>query len=168
MQLDRIKENMGAWWDSLAEGWRHLWKSGAEAITRFKPSEGTDLPVSSKVDDASWAPNHGWSVLGGNVFEDEYRVVVQLETPGMEKKDIQIELEDDMLVISGEKRFNREDTDGRWRVMQCAYGSFRRAVPLPAPVRAHAAQATYKNGVLRVELPKLNPGKSRSVTIKVQ
>lgn len=86
MQLDRIKENMGAWWDSLAEGWRHLWKSGAEAITRFKPSEGTDLPVSSKVDDASWAPNHGWSVLGGNVFEDEYRVVVQLETPGMEKK----------------------------------------------------------------------------------
>ena len=58
-------------------------------------------------------------------------------------------------------------TEGRWRVMQCAYGSFHRVVPLPARVLADQARASYKNGVLRVELPKATPGKPRPVTIPV-
>ena len=168
MKFDRIKENVGAWWDNLAEGWRHLRGSAVQAITRFKPSTTTDLPVASRVDDLAWMPGFGWSVLGGNVFEDEKRVVVQLEAPGMDKKDINIELDNDTLIISGEKRFNRENTEGRWRVVQCAYGSFRRAVPLPAEVKIEAANATYKNGVLRVELPKRTPGKIKSFSIEVQ
>jgi HSP20 family protein len=51
--------------------------------------------------------------------------------------------------------------------MQCAYGSFVRVVPLTAEVLADNAHATYRNGVLRVELPKAEPGKPKSVTIKV-
>ena len=85
----------------------------------------------------------------------------------MEKDDIAIEVTDEALRISGEKRFERETTDGRWRVMQCAYGSFHRLVPLPVPVKADAARAAYKNGVLRVELPKLSPGKPQAVKITV-
>jgi HSP20 family protein len=70
-------------------------------------------------------------------------------------------------VVSGEKRFEREDSAGRYRVLQCAYGSFRRVVALPAPVLADKAKASYKNGVLRVELPKAESAKSHRLTIKV-
>jgi HSP20 family protein len=85
----------------------------------------------------------------------------------MDKQDIDIEVSGDNLVISGEKRFEEESTEGRWRVMQCAYGAFRRVVPLPVPVLAEKANATYKNGVLKLKLPKATPGKPNSVTVKV-
>lgn len=90
------------------------------------------------------------------------------EAAGLDKQDMTIEARDDALVISGEKRFERESTEGRWRVMQCAYGSFRRVVPLNVPVLADKANASYKNGVLRVELPKAAPGTPKSVTIRVK
>ena len=75
--------------------------------------------------------------------------------------------DDNTLVVRGEKRFERESTRGRYRVLQCAYGSFRRAVPLPAGVLGDNARASYRNGVLRIELPKATPGKPKSVTIRV-
>ncbi len=167
MKLESLKESVGSLWDSVAEGWRQMIRSAAGALTRFRAGEKTNLPAEAQVDDVSWLPNRGWALLGGDVFEDDRRLVVRLEVPGMEKEDIGIEVLDDALVVSGEKRFVREDSEGRWRVMQCAYGSFRRVVPLPVPVKADAARAAYKNGVLRVELPKAEPGRPRSVTIRV-
>lgn len=167
MRLESLKERVDSLWDNLAEGWRHLSRSAAGALTRFRAGEKTDLPARADVDDATWLPTLGWSMLGGDVFEDERRLVVRLEVPGMDKQDMDIQVLDDTLVVSGEKRFEREGTEGRWRVMQCAYGSFRREVPLPVPVRADQARATYRNGVLRVELPKATPGKPKSVTVRV-
>lgn len=167
MKLESLKEGVGSLWDNLSEGWRHLTRSAAGALTRFKAGEKTDLPAKAEVDDTSWLPSRGWAMLGGDVFEDDKRLVVRLEVPGMDKEDIAIEVRDDALVVFGEKRFERESTEGRWRVMQCAYGSFRRVVPLPMPVLADQARATYKNGVLRVELPKTEPGRPKAITIKV-
>lgn len=166
-KLESLKESVGSLWDSVADGWRQMIQSAAGALTRFRAGDKTNLPAESQVDDVSWLPNHGWALLGGDVFEDDRRVVVRLEVPGMEKEDIAIEVLDDALVVSGEKRFAREDTEGRWRVMQCAYGSFRRVVPLRVPVKADDARATYRNGVLRVELPKAEPGRPKSVAIRV-
>ena len=168
MNLASFKDSVGSLWDNLAEGWKHLTQSATGALTRFRPDEKTDLPDKSDVDDVFFLPSRSWSMLGGDVFEDEQRVVVRLEVPGMEKQDLTIEARDDMLIISGEKRFDRESTEGRWRVMQCAYGSFRRVVPLNVPVLADKANASYKNGVLRVELPKAAPGAPKSVTIRVK
>lgn len=168
MKLGSVKEGFGSLWESVAEGWRHLRQSAAGALTHFKLGENSNLPARSEVDDDLYLPMRGWSVLGGDVFEDDTRLVVRLEVPGMDKQDINIEILDDALVVSGEKRFERENTEGRWRVMQCAYGSFRRVVPLQVPVRAEQAKAAYKNGVLRVELPKATPSKPQSITIKVE
>lgn len=167
MNLDNLRENVESFWDNLSEGWRHLWKSASGALTRFRPGERTNLPASDQVDDDFYRPTLGWSMLGGDLFEDDERLVVRLEVPGMDKADLGIDISDDTLVVTGEKRFERESTEGRWRVMQCAYGSFRRVVPLPAAVRAEAARASYRNGVLRVELPKLEPRRARSVSIAV-
>lgn len=168
MKLDHLKENVGALWDNLTEGGRHLWQSAAGALTRFRPGEKTDLPEPDHVDDAAWLPSQGWSLLGVDMFEDDDRLVVRLEVPGLEKDDLTIEVEDNALLVSGEKRFERQSTAGRWRVMQCAYGHFRRVVPLPAAVKADAASARYKNGVLQVELPKAVAGRPKTIQISVQ
>ena len=168
MKLDNLKENMESWLNGMAEGWRHLWKSTGNALTHFKPGEKTNLPVASQIDDDSWAAGTGWSLLGAELFEDDQQLVVRLETPGMDKKDLDIEIDGEMLIVRGEKRFENEKTTGRWRTFQCAYGSFRRVFPLPVPVKIDAAKASYKNGILRIEMPKLNPGKAKSVSVKVE
>ena len=73
--------------------------------------------------------------------------------------------------MGGEKRFERETSEGsgegRWRVLQCAYGSFQRSVRLPAPVKSEEARATYRDGVLRIELPKAEASKPRAVEVKL-
>lgn len=163
----RLKESVESLWENLTEGWRHLARTAAGALTRFKAGEKTELPAKSEVDDVNWLPSLGWGMLGGDVYEDDKRLVVRLEVPGMEKEDMQVEVVGDALVVSGEKRFQREGSEGRWRVMQCAYGSFRRVVPLPAPVRVDEARASYKNGVLRIELPKVAPSRPESTVIRV-
>lgn len=168
MKLESLKENFGTFWDTMSEGWHHLWKSASGALTRFKPGEKTNLPTPAEVDDDAYLPSLGWSMLGGDIFEDDARLVVRLEIPGMEKEDVDIQVMDDALLVSGEKCFERESTEGRWRVMQRAYGNFRRRVPLPAPVIAEQARASYKNGVLRVELPKVTQGSPKSVSIPVE
>lgn len=167
MKLDDVKENLSSMWTNVAEGWRHLWQSAAGALTRFKPGEKSQLPASREVDSDFYLPTQGWAMLGSDLFEDEHQLVVRLELPGMEKEDIDVEVLDDALVVSGEKRFEREGSEGRWRVMQCAYGRFRRVVPLPVPVEADKARARYRNGVLRIELPKSHPGRPRTVTLQV-
>lgn len=159
MRLDTVKSGVESLWGQVAEGWRHLIRSASGALTRFRPSREAGLPAAAEVDDDAYLPDFSWAMLGGDVFEDERRVVVRLEVPGMEKSDFGIEVTDDALRVSGEKRFRREGGDGRWRAVQCAYGSFRRTVPLPAAVIADQAKATYRDGVLRVELPKARPGK---------
>lgn len=159
MKLQDLRQSMGHMWSSIAEGWDHLRQSAAGALTGFKSGDESKLPARADVDDAAWLPGMGWAMLGGDVFEDDKRVVVRLEAPGMSKSDFDLQVQGDHLVVRGEKHFARESSQGRWRMLQCAYGNFQRAVPLPAPVVADQARATYRDGVLRVELPKARPGK---------
>lgn len=167
MNLDGLRQGISSFWESIAEGWQHLRQSASNALTGFTPSAQTNLPARSEVDDAFFLPSGGWSMIGGDVFEDDRRMVVRLEVPGIDKNDIDIEVQGDSLVVRGEKRFEREDTQGRYRVLQCAYGSFQRVVPLAVPVLADQAKASYRNGVLRIELPKAQEGKPRKVMVKV-
>lgn len=167
MNMESIKHGVESLWENLAEGWRHLTQSAADALTRFKAGEKTDLPAQAEVDDVSYLPTRGWAMLGGNMFEDDRRLVVQLELPGMDKRDMNVEIRDEVLTVSGEKHFERESTTGRYRMLQCAYGSFRRVVPLPVPVLADASKASYKDGVLRIELTKTEPGMPTVHAIKV-
>lgn len=167
MALEGVRHGLSSFWDSVAEGWQHLRQSASTALTGFRPSAQTNLPVRNEVDDLFYLPSGGWSMIGGDVFEDDKRIVVRIEVPGMDKNDMDVEVQGDTLVVRGEKRFEREDTEGRYRVLQCAYGSFRREVPLPVEVLADKAKASYQNGVLRVELPKAETVQQRVRTVKV-
>lgn len=167
MKIDDIRHGVNSLWDSMTEGWDRLRQSAAGALTRYRPGEQTRLPEREQIDDTFYMPQYGWAMLGGDVFEDEMRLVVRIEAPGMEKEDFDVQVQDNTLVIRGEKRFERESSDGRWRVLQCAYGAFHRTVPLPVAVRGDEATASYRNGVLKVDLPKATPTTPRAVSIKV-
>jgi HSP20 family protein len=167
MVLNDVKQGFASLWDSVSEGWQRVRQSAAGALIRFTPGEHSALPGKSEVDDDFYFPSQGWALLGGDVFEDERRIVARVEIPGMRKDEIKIEVTDDALVVSGEKRFECEESAGRYRVLQCAYGTFRRVIPLAARVLPDQASASYSDGVLKVVLPKASPGKPSSHTINV-
>jgi HSP20 family protein len=167
MKMDDIKQGFGSLWDTVAEGWNRMRESAGSALTRFKPGNASNLPPQGEIDDGGYLPSYAWAMVGGDVFEDDRRVVVRLEVPGMDKKDFDIRVLGDQLVVRGEKRFDREGTEGRWRVLQCAYGAFHRSVPLPTRVKGDQARATYVNGVLKVELPKAEPRQPRAISVAV-
>ena len=169
--IDELKQSVGSLLDTMAgqvsEGWDRLRQTASTALTRYLPTERTALPAREEVDDSRFRPLAGWAMLGGDLFEDERRVVVRLEAPGLSKEDFDVQVVGQTLVVRGEKRFERETTQGRWRVMQCAYGRFERRVPMPVAVKTDEARAVYKDGVLKVELPKAEVAPPRAVTVPV-
>ncbi len=165
MEIEDFRLGLQTARERLVSGWRHLMHTATGALTRFAPGARTRLPHLAKVTDDRFVPTVGWSMLGSDVFETEDRVVVRLELPGLQREDVDVEIEDDTLVVSGEKRFFEEQGEGAWRLVQCAYGSFTRVVPLPVPVRSAGAKASYRDGVLRVEMPKATPGRGRRVLV---
>jgi HSP20 family protein len=89
-----------------------------------------------------------------DVSETEKEVRVVAELPGLDEKDIQLELEQDALLISGEKKSESEDKGKNYHRVERSFGSFTRIVPLPAAVEADKVNAEFKKGVLTVTLPK--------------
>ena len=165
MNKPKWKEGIEHAWESLSEGWRELSERATGALTRFKPGSaatgGGEAPANELPTMSSWA------FLAADVFDDDDKVVVRLEAPGMRREDFDVELRDDVLTVRGEKRFEHEASQGRYRLVQCAYGSFRREVPLPVEVQGEKAEARYRDGVLRIELPKAEGARTRRVNVKV-
>ncbi|WP_456379527.1 Hsp20/alpha crystallin family protein [Thiolapillus sp.] len=160
--LQQIRSGMSQAWDSLVDGWQHLYRRAANAITRFSRGKEDDAQSRELA-----ARSTGWGVLASEVYDDEDKVVVRLEAPGMEGVDFNIEVVENYLVIRGQKNIERERTDGRYHILECAYGSFERALPLPEDVIADKAKASYKRGVLRVELPKSAAARRRKIDVEV-
>lgn len=152
--LEQIRENLSHAMDSLGRGWHQLREHAGQALTRFHPAS-SEGPVQS-VEEGVMRNATRWGVLVSEVRETDEAVVVGLEVPGMESEDFDIQVEDDHLVVRGEKHMAREEARGRFYVMERAYGRFERAVPLPVAVDPAGARARYHNGVLTVTLPK-NP-----------
>jgi len=84
--------------------------------------------------------------------DKEYNISVDL--PGMEPEDVQISLERNALILSGEKRTEKEEKNKRYYRLERSYGSFRRVIPIPDEVEENKIDATFKNGVLKITLPK--------------
>lgn len=96
--------------------------------------------------------------------EKEYKVVAEL--PGMDEKDIELTLDGDTLIISGEKKAETEDKGKNYHRIERSFGSFYRAIPLPTPVEEDKVSADFKKGVLTVTLPK--PASAIKPTKKIE
>lgn len=165
--LHQLREGLNEAWDTLVDGWQRLYHRASGAITRFTPGKkaredeqaaGQGIAVRSS----------GWGVLAAEVFDDDDQTVVRLEAPGMDKSEFDLEVIDNYLVVRGEKQIERERTEGHYHVTECAYGRFERAIPLPDEVDSSKARASYRNGVLRIELPKVASRRRRTITVDVR
>ena len=165
--MAELKQGLSEGWKSLAEGWEHIRQHAGAAMTRYRRDRRpAGFPTGS--DDNFPLSSPHWGLLAGEVFENRGKVVVRLEAPGMDAKDFDVQVYGNILVLRGEKRSVQEAGHGTWRMRECAYGAFERVFRLPAEVRAEAAAASYRRGVLRIELPKAKPDAPRHVTVTVQ
>jgi len=113
------------------------------------------------------AKGTGISVPAVDLYEEKDEIMVKAELPGIEKSDIQVSLSDHLLTIKGEKKKEEEIREEDYYRSERSYGSFVRNVELPKEVQADKAQASFKNGVLEIRLPKTEEAKKKEVRLKV-
>jgi HSP20 family protein len=103
-----------------------------------------------------------------DIYENKEQIVLEAELPGMAREDFDLSIENNVITLRGERRFEKkEDTDNYHRVER-AYGSFTRSFTLPNTVSGEGATADYRNGVLRVSIPKREETKARRIEIKAE
>ena len=161
--LEQLRHGLNHAWHNIAEGWQQLSERTAHALTRFSPIHRADESDSVPVQIERNAPR--WGLLAAEMHEDEDNVYVKIEAPGMESENFDIEVQDNTLIVRGEKRVQSEKTEGRYHLMECAYGSFERAMQLPANVGETDASASYKKGILKITLPKVTHTRSNRINI---
>jgi len=108
----------------------------------------------------------GWSPAL-DVADDKDNLVVKVELPGMKKEDINLSLHDGVLTVSGERKHEREAKEGGTFRSERYFGKFQRSVTLPSAVDANKVNASYKDGILTVELPKAEEAKPKQIAVNV-
>jgi HSP20 family protein len=136
--LDRMRSEMDRLWETFFEG---------------KPRR--------RMDEGEWLPSI-------DVSETKNDLVVKAELPGMDPKDIDISLNDGYLTLKGEKKQEREEKEEDYHYIERSYGSFTRSVHLPKEVKRDKIAASYKNGILKITLPKSEEAKKEEIKIRVE
>jgi HSP20 family protein len=113
------------------------------------------------------APTSGTWAPPVDVAEEGDRIMVKVEVPGVDEKDLKVHFEDGILSVSGERQFERKDNRNYHRIER-TYGSFVRQFSLPRSVDASAIVASYRNGVLEIEIPKREEAKPKQIEINVK
>lgn len=100
-----------------------------------------------------------------DIREDGEALKMFVEVPGMDREDVNLSIEDNVLTISGERRFEKDVEKEEYHRIERAYGTFSRSFTLPRNVDSEKVKATYKDGVLTIELPKVEEAKPRKIAI---
>lgn len=137
--FDRMRREMDRFWDSFIEG--GVRKRGERA--------------------GEWFP-------ALDISETKNDIVVKTEIPGLDRKDIDISLSDGVLIIKGEKKQEKESEKENYHLVERSYGTFIRSVRLPQEVKTDKINASYKNGLLKITLPKSEESKKKEIKIKVE
>ena len=101
-----------------------------------------------------------------NFKEDEENYIMEAEIPGMKKDDIKITLKDGILTVSGERKEEKEKKEKHSHLVERSYGSFCRSFALPTDVKEDKIDASYKDGILKVTVPKAEEVKAKEIAIK--
>lgn len=136
-ELSRLRDEMDRLWEDFL-GERRI----------FAPSE------------RKWHPSL-------DVVEIKDKLMVTAEIPGMDAKDIDISISDDVLTIKGKKKQEKEEKEGNCHLLERSYGAFNRSAKLPVAVDTEKVDATYKNGILRIVLSKKEEAKPKEIKVKV-
>jgi HSP20 family protein len=137
--FERMRREMDRFWDSFFD---------------VAPRRKTD-------DGGEWFPSL-------DVSETKSDIVVKVELPGIDPKDINISLSDGFLILKGERKTEKEEKEEDYHLIERSFGSFTRSIRLPRDFQGDKISASYKNGVLKVTLPKSEEAKKKEIKIKVE
>jgi len=125
-----------------------------DSLNRFRGGEG-DMAQST------WSP-------AVDIYETPKNIIIKAEIPGVNKKDISIELKNDSLYLKGDRKLEKESKEENYHRMERSYGSFRRVFSLPTSVDQDKIKAKFNNGVLQISIPKLEEEIDKAVNIDVE
>ena len=100
-----------------------------------------------------------------DVYEDEHNLVLKLEVPGVEEKDLNVTVENNTLTIQGERKFEKEEKEENFHRIERRYGSFLRTFKLPNTVDEEKVDANYEKGILKITLAKRAEAKPRQIKV---
>ena len=144
------------------------------------PNENADNPIAALQRDMNRAfegfwhrfGSADWPFAGGEVKSDvvatENAVEVSVELPGMEMKDIEVSVSNDLLTVKGEKRIERQEEKKGYYLSERSYGAVYRTIPLPPGVDGTKAEAVLKDGVLTIKLPQTPEAQAKVKRIEVE
>ncbi|HUK56109.1 MAG TPA: Hsp20/alpha crystallin family protein [Nitrospiria bacterium] len=151
----REGERVVAVWEPFRD-LRNMHDEMDRLFSSFWPNGGRELTPA-----AEWMP-------AADLYEDKEQIVVKLELPGVRKEDVSISLTEDTLTIKGERKTEKEERRENYFRIEGKYGSFLRMIELPRPVKADAIKAEYKDGILKIVLPKAEDSRTREIKIDVK
>ncbi len=102
-----------------------------------------------------------------DVYEDEQKIALKLEVPGMKLEDFDVQIENNTLTVRGERKFEKEEKEENFHRIERRYGSFFRSFALPNTVNPEKVEATYDAGVLKIELAKREESKPKQIKVAV-
>ena len=136
-ELNTLQDRMNRLFEEANRGWR------------------SDDPSST----TSWSP-------AVDIYETQNEIVVKAELPGMERKDIELSLENNVLTLKGNRQFEKEAKDENYHRIERSYGTFSRSFSIPAVVDESRIAADHRDGVLTITLPKTQKAKAKQIAIK--
>jgi HSP20 family protein len=109
----------------------------------------------------TWAP-------AVDIYETEKEIVLKADLPGLKLEDVDISLNNNVLSVRGERRFEKEVKDDNYHRVERAYGNFVRTFTLPNTVNVEQIDASYENGVLKITLPKREEARPKQIKVNVK
>ena len=151
-------------WDPVSHGRWNPFKEQDELESRLATLLSTREPRGNGGKEALTVAQ--WSPLV-DITEDEKEYLIQAELPDIKKEDVRLTVENGVLAISGERKFEKEDKGRKYHRIERAYGSFVRSFSLSEDADGSNVTANFKDGVLQVHLPKSVKAKQKAVEIKI-
>jgi len=143
------------------------------AITRWDPFREV-VALQNRMNSLFRDMNEGDSPLSTasfvpavDIYEDDRKVMLKLEVPGLEQKDLDVSVENNTLTVKGERKFEKEEKEENFHRIERRYGSFFRAFTLPTTVNTEDIHASYTAGVLKLELSKKPEAQPKQIKINV-
>jgi HSP20 family protein len=143
------------------------------AITRWDPFrevvvfENRFSKLFRDLNEGEGTPTAASFIPAVDVYEDEKKIVLKLEVPGIEEKDLDVKVEKNTLTVKGERKLEKEEKEENFHRIERRYGSFYRAFTLPTTVDTESVAASYNAGVLKLELKKKPEAQPRQIKVNV-
>jgi len=139
----------------------------------FRELSALQNRMSRLFEEQQYGPGREESLTAGafvppvDIYEDEHSIQLKLEVPGIDQKDLDVKVENNVLTVTGERKFEKEEKEENFRRVERRYGSFTRSFTLPNTVNPEDVSADYNHGVLKIRLGKRAEAKPKQIKVNI-